>query len=57
VRGKWEVRRKVVKGTKANELYNNSQMLLRKRRQALEELVDDGVRRTWLLTWLVVVDG
>jgi len=33
------------------------QMLVRKRRQALEELVDDGVRRTRLLTWLVVVDG
>jgi hypothetical protein len=39
-----------------NELYNNSQMLVRKRRQALEELVDD-VRRTRLLTWFVVVDG
>ena len=42
-----------------NKLDNNSRFeLVRKRRQALEELVDDGVRRTRLLTWLVVVfDG
>lgn len=41
-----------------NELDNNSRFeLVRKRRQALRELVYDGVRRTRLLTWLVVFDG